>query len=311
MWKDVLRLQFDIGLALSELGLSLAMSRFVDRLCVQGDGARPVMTIPGFTAPEQSMAYLARFLNRNGFAAQGWGLGPNRGPIDTDFDTHVEQLARHLEPGVQALADRHGHGVALIGHSLGGVYARELALHLHPCIDRVITLGAPIFPTESLQHHNAVIRHMGELQTRRPLDEVFVDAGTAHWPARHPEIPCIAIYSPIDGAVSAPYAAIPHATIEASREGAIRENVRIIASHTGMSVNPLILLAVADRLSADADDWQIFDPQCYRDFFALPLRRGRAALRSSSKARSRQSAKKPGSGRISRQDVAHRKSLPL
>ena len=120
MFKDVLRLQFDIGLALGELGAGLALSRSVDHYCPQGSGAQPVMTIPGFTAPERSMAYMARFLNRNGFDAHSWGLGANRGPIETDFATQVEQLAHQMADRVQALCNQHGRGVALIGHSLGG-----------------------------------------------------------------------------------------------------------------------------------------------------------------------------------------------
>lgn len=283
MWKDVLRLQCDIGLALSELGVGLALSRTIDRRCPRGNSSPPVVMIPGFTAPEQSMNYMARFLNRNGFDARSWGLGANRGPIDTDFATHVKQLAGELVEPVQALADQHGRGVALIGHSLGGVYARELALHLQPWIDRVITLGAPIFPQESLRKHNAVIRRMGELQTGRALHEVFVGAGTAHWPAQDPGIPCVAVYSPIDGAVSEPFAAIPRSIIDASGAPGIRENVRIVASHAGMPVNPLILLAVADRLCADVNNWQDFNLRSYRDFFFAGLPRTRAALRSSSK----------------------------
>ena len=259
MLKDVLRLQLDMGLTMTELGWGLAMSRSLDRVCAKGDGAQPVMLIPGFSAPENSLGNLGRFLNRNGFDAHGWGLGVNTGPKSEDFDAHIEQLAEKLRPHVRILANRHDRGVALIGHSLGGVCARELALHLAPDIDRVITLGAPVFPHDSLPRHNSFIRLMGERQMGRAMEEVFTNAGTRHWPANEPKIPCIAVVSPIDAAVSEPFALIPQKTVESSKGPAIRENVRIVASHGGMGINPRILFTVADRLCADANDWQPFD----------------------------------------------------
>lgn len=77
MLKDALRLQVDMGLTLTELGIGMALSKRLDRCCAQGDGAQPVILIPGFNASENSLGYLARFLNRNGFDAHPWGLGVN------------------------------------------------------------------------------------------------------------------------------------------------------------------------------------------------------------------------------------------
>ena len=136
---------------------------------------------------------------------------------------------------------------------------------------------------------------MGELQTGRPLDEIFVDAGTAHWPAWEPGIPCVTIYSPIDGAVSESFAAIPREIVKASRAPAIRENVRLRVSHSGMSVNPLVLLAVADRLCGNVDNWKNFDPLPYRLALALPvLRRGTSRETISKKRRARATRKISG-----------------
>lgn len=262
MLIDAWRLQLDMGLSMAEFGWSLTKTRALDQHCKQGDGARPVMLIPGFNAPENSLRHLAVFLNRNGFDAQGWGLGPNLGPSAAGFDAYIEDLASSLRPKIRALSDKHNRGVALIGHSLGGVCAREIALQLHPYIDRVITLGAPIFPFESLSYHNSILRWIGERQMRRGMSEVFVNAGTEHWPAYQPAFPYVAIVSPIDAAVSEEYALIPQSIVNSSDAPAIRENVRIVASHAGMGVNPRIFLTVADRLCADVDNWQAFDHRC-------------------------------------------------
>ncbi|PLW70262.1 esterase/lipase family protein [Pseudohalioglobus lutimaris] len=282
MLKDALRLQLDMGLTLTELGAGLAMSNALDRCCAQGDGAQPVMLIPGFNAPENSMGHLTRFLNRNGFDAHAWGLGVNEGPSEAGFDAYVAQLADKLRHHVKILANRHGRGVALIGHSLGGVCARELALHLAPDIDRVITLGAPVFPAASLRRHNALIRLMGERQMGRPMQDVFTNAGTRHWPAHQPDIPCVAIVSPIDAAVSEPFALIPQETVDSSKAPAVRENVRIVASHGGMGVNPRILFAVADRLCADAQAWQPFNHRRLRRLLNLSRRKRPVSARGRS-----------------------------
>lgn len=272
MLRDVLRLQIDLGLTIAELGWNMAMPRStINSICKQGDGAQPVILIPGFNAPERSLGHLTRFLNQNGFDAHGWGLGTNSGPSATGFDIHIEELAEQLRPRVRALADLHGRGVALVGHSLGGVCARELAMHLQPDIDRVITLGAPTFPRISLERHNSILQMIGERQMKVPMKSVFVDAGTRHWPANKPNLPCVAIISPIDAAVSEQYALIPQSIVHDSRAPAIRENVRIVASHGGMGVNPRILLAVADRLCADPNNWKPFDHSSLRAL--LPFRR--------------------------------------
>nr|AIT69765.1 putative hemerythrin [uncultured bacterium] len=48
-----------------------------------------------------------------------------------------------------------------------------------------------------------------------------------------------------------------------SRQNAPRENIRVLASHIGMTFSPWVLLAVADRLLADRDHWQPFDASRY------------------------------------------------
>ena len=60
-----------------------------------------------------------------------------------------------------------------------------------------------------------------------------------------------------------------YAVIARSSRKAPRENIPIIASHTGMAVNPFVILAVLDRLAQDARKWVNFDPGTY---FSGPMR---------------------------------------
>jgi pimeloyl-ACP methyl ester carboxylesterase len=98
--------------------LSLASVRqLLDRL-PQGDG-HPVMVLPGFLGSDVYNASLRRFLKSLGYRVHGWGLGRNLGPRD---DALEKLLARF-----RMLSDRYGESLTLIGHSLGGIFARELA----------------------------------------------------------------------------------------------------------------------------------------------------------------------------------------
>src|SRR5579859_7756179 len=104
-------------------------------LSLGGEGhGRPVLVLPPFGASDWSTAPLRAVLSQRGFATYGWKLGGNIGP----HPHIVAGMDRRLRD-VQA---RHQARVSVIGWSLGGVYARELA-RIHPqAVRQVITLGS-------------------------------------------------------------------------------------------------------------------------------------------------------------------------
>jgi pimeloyl-ACP methyl ester carboxylesterase len=91
------------------------------------------MVIPGFLATDFSTVILRRTLEAAGYRVYGWGLGLNLGARKDLLERLEEQLGR---------AARHGP-VSLVGWSLGGLYARELAKLRPSKVARVITLGSP------------------------------------------------------------------------------------------------------------------------------------------------------------------------
>jgi pimeloyl-ACP methyl ester carboxylesterase len=121
------------GRAISELGAFLGALPLLS-LSPRGDG-HPVLVLPGLVASDASTRPLRSFLNNRGYAASGWGQGRNLG----------------LRPGVQhamtdlvkELSDTHGRKVSLVGWSLGGLYARQLAKMMVEHVRQVITLGSP------------------------------------------------------------------------------------------------------------------------------------------------------------------------
>ncbi|GAA6157001.1 esterase/lipase family protein [Pyruvatibacter sp. HU-CL02332] len=265
---DFLRLQGDALWAGGEFTAKVLTEPLLDQVAPRADGATPVLTLPGFSGPEVSLRPLNRFLNRRGFVADSWGLGINRGPESMEY---IATLGSLLGDRIKSMADENGKAVSLIGQSLGGVYARELARMFPKDVDRVITLGSPA-NLRAGHHHgiNKGVRMASRLIMGRPVEELLNEAEIEELALHEPpkDVPLIAIYSPYDGVVHEDLAMIPEEFLDTG-DATPRENIEIICSHIGMGVNPLVLLAVADRLLEDRNKWRAFNA---RDYMPEPLK---------------------------------------
>ncbi|WP_156680839.1 alpha/beta fold hydrolase [Sphingomonas profundi] len=104
----------------------------VDAAAAGRDGqGRSVLVLPGFLAGDLLTSRLRHTLEAAGYRAHGWGQGVNQGLTRMLFDRMLARVAALPAP------------VSLIGWSLGGLYARELAKAAPAAVDRVITLGSP------------------------------------------------------------------------------------------------------------------------------------------------------------------------
>jgi len=202
----------------------------------RGDG-HPVLVLPGFLAGDFSTAPLRGFLRDLCYDARGWKLGINRGP--------TAALRKQLEARLLHLAERHGRSVSLVGWSLGGIYARELA-RAHP--DRVrivVTLGSPF--------RDISATHATRLVTLRPGGPSLGAAHAMRAFLRQPiPVPSTSIYSRNDGIV--------HWQSCLEDDGPRRENVELSCSHTGMGFHPKALTVIADRLALPEGSWRPFRP---------------------------------------------------
>ncbi len=281
------RLFIDFGWAGGEYASKLALDPVLRRLAPRPSTPKAVVTLPGFGGPEVSLNPLNAFLNRQGFLAEGWGLGTNRGPRGADA---IPEMVGRLIPKIERLADRTGDKVALVGQSLGGIYAREIARRAPGLIDRVVTLGSPAYlKADGLEHMNATLRLAMRWINGKEVEDHLNDTRPE---ALHeaPPVPLVAIFSALDGVVDETTTAIP--TADLTFEGRLpRENIEIVGSHCGMAVNPIVLIAICDRLLADPAHWRPFDARAY-----APTGTGFAAkifypgLRRSSAARSQAAA---------------------
>ncbi|MEQ7874173.1 alpha/beta hydrolase [Sphingomonas sp. ASV193] len=94
-------------------------------------GGPPALVVPGFLATDRTTLALRRALADAGFRVHPWGMGPNMGARADTIDRLVARLAAFEAP------------VLLVGWSLGGLYARELARAAPGKVRAVVTLGSP------------------------------------------------------------------------------------------------------------------------------------------------------------------------
>jgi pimeloyl-ACP methyl ester carboxylesterase len=162
------------------------VKRLLDPLDVAPAGhPRTVMLLPGFGAHPARMNTIAREIERAGHRAKRWGVGWNLGAT-------AERFAR-IEQRLVELSEEAGEPIVLLGWSLGGVIAREIA-KLHPeAACKVITMGSPFSGSPRANNgwraYQAIVGHR--------VDEPEVKAETAV----KPPVETIALWSPMDGVV--------------------------------------------------------------------------------------------------------------
>jgi pimeloyl-ACP methyl ester carboxylesterase len=98
-------------------------------------GNHSVMVIPGFLGDDVGNGPLIRFLRGLGYTVTGWQQGRNLGPGSFSEDSLRKTMEKLLIKG--------NGKVSLVGHSLGGIYAREMARMEPDTVHQVITLGSP------------------------------------------------------------------------------------------------------------------------------------------------------------------------
>lgn len=205
----------------------------------RGDG-HPVMVLPGFVTSDISTTVLRGFLARQGYDAHAWDLGRNLGP--KAIGREGEKLVARL----RAIHDATGKKVSLIGWSLGGVMARQLARRAPEAVRQVITLGSPFTGNPRA----STVWRSYQILTGQRLDDPDTQ-GQLRESATPPPVPSTAIYTRQDGIVAWQNCVEPAAPET--------DNIEVHGSHCGLGVNPAVLYAIADRLAQAEGDWRPFN----------------------------------------------------
>src|SRR5205823_12381080 len=172
-----------------------------------------------------------------GYDAYAWNMGRNLGGVASKRGGLRDLVGR--------IHETTGRKVSIVGWSLGGVYARDLALQAPEMVRTVITLGSPFANDVRATNATWLYEAMsGEAVEDNPELRTAI-AGDL-------PVPATSIYSRTDGIVNWRTCL--------SRASDTAENIEVhLASHVGLGVNPAALWAVADRLAQPEGEFRQFD----------------------------------------------------
>jgi pimeloyl-ACP methyl ester carboxylesterase len=190
----------------------------------RGDG-QMVMALPGFLTGDWAMERHRAFLRSRGFNVVSSGIRFNPGP--------TKRIIGDLDARLFRWSDRAKGPIALVGASLGGVFARALAIRFPDRVSRIVTLCSPIrFPvTTSLAPFVWALEWRHDPEFKKLAPEV----------SRNPQAPVLAIYSATDGIVDWQSCL--------QDEDATHVNLRIDGAHTTMGSQPAAQAAVVRWLA--------------------------------------------------------------
>ena len=183
-----------------------------------------IILIPGFGTGPRKMRYMAQQLERAGHKVKRWGLNRNMGVA-------AETMER-LEDRLFEVCERYEEPVALVGWSLGGLYARELAKRHPICVTKVITMGSPFSGSPRANNVWRVYQAIAGHRVDQPPIETVL--------AEKPPVETVALWSPNDGMIGARCAA--------GRPGERDRAIALRCTHAGFAYSPECIQAVLAEL---------------------------------------------------------------
>jgi pimeloyl-ACP methyl ester carboxylesterase len=218
-------------------------------------GAKPVLLIPGFLAGDPTLYPIGNRLRRSGCEVFFSGISCN-------LDCPAKTIAR-LEHVLREAGRATGSRVVIIGHSLGGIYARELARRFPLLVERAILLGAPL--QDPVGNSNQLLRTFAAIARPARLNCLVTlgkkcEACGLELPGQAPKVPLTIVYTKSDGVVN---------WRSCLESGANVETVEVRSSHCGLAVSSEVWNVITERLGqtplpapssrgSDGDAYRIF-----------------------------------------------------
>jgi pimeloyl-ACP methyl ester carboxylesterase len=210
-------------------GIELArLTAALPQLANQARGnGEPVVVLPGFGAGDASTLLLRLYLSWLGYDAHGWNLGRNKGNVREKLPLVAAQIRQ--------LSEQAGHVIDIVGWSLGGVIAREVARDNPELIRQIITLGSPVVG-------GAKYTSFGKHFEKQGVDLDEMEANIAARESTPLKVPVTSIYSKCDGIVAW------QASID--RHNSQVEHLEVSATHLGLGLSPKVFEIIARKLAA-------------------------------------------------------------
>jgi len=194
---------------------------FVKNTAPQNIGnGRVVVVLPGLLSTDISTKILRRYLQKLGFTAYGWEMGRNLGRM---------AMLPVLAEKVADLSGKHNQKLILIGWSMGGIFAREIAKLKPENVEKIITLGSPFADVYAPNHARWVFDLLND--TKDLIPEIVEQLAVP------PTQATVAFYSKKDGIV-------PWKACMDLPESSLHQNIEIKSSHFAMGANEMVLKAL-------------------------------------------------------------------
>jgi pimeloyl-ACP methyl ester carboxylesterase len=198
---------------------------FLSGITTQNKGkGQVVLVIPGLLSTDSLTVILRKYLQKVGYTVFGWEMGLNLGRLES---IHA------LTDKVEKMATIHQQKIIVIGWSMGGIFAREVAKATPNSIKQVITIGSPF---ANVLAPNWAKWLFDIINKGIELDEQIL--AQLHKPA---PVPTVALYSKLDGIV-------PWRACMEIIEDDTHKNIEITGSHLGMGANPSVIKVVGANL---------------------------------------------------------------
>lgn len=214
----------------------------------------PVLIIPGFGGGDGSTWFLRSWLQQQGFNAISWRLGTNLPKRDMksldDALRFRQHMVDHLAEQVDELYTQYGCKISLVGWSLGGLYATDLARDHPQQIRQVITLGTPHGDPRGTASWD-ILKWFYKGDT--PDDQQNIAQWLGEPSTKNQPVPTSIVYSHSDGVVSTSSATHPHPQPHI-------EHIAVKSSHAGFTVNPKVYWIVANRLAQNEGQETALEP---------------------------------------------------
>ena len=212
------------------------MKRMDKQALPNGDG-HAVVIFPGLATNHQAVAPLKTFFKDLGYHVLDWSRGLNKRP-QGNVDRWLDGLAEEIDDMTRS----HDAPISLVGWSLGGIHAREVAKRLPTRARQVITIGTSF--AGAPEHTRAWLVYR-LLNSKKLLSSKAL----AQRLAAPPEVPATSIFSRTDGVVAW------QACIQAGGERHC-ENIEVTGSHCGLAWNSEVYRVVANCVCQTPGQWQ-------------------------------------------------------
>ncbi len=233
-------------LSLLEMTSMKLFKEHLTRSLPTGDG-HPVLVLPAMLMPNKLMASLRSQLEQLGYDVYAPKQIMTTGLTDDIYQT--------LNDYTDSICQNTGKQVSIIGHSIGGIYARVLATRNKALVRQVISLCAPFLASDELLNHSQIARIYKRFNPQVNDNQVM----TPEQFSACPGVPTTSIYTRFDGII--PWG------LCLDRLDALTDNIRILGTHVGMAHNIFACYVIADRLAQKEREWRPFKLEGLNNLF--------------------------------------------